>query len=250
MAGRGGLRSAPPIRSADPRRHARGSSSAGASSSRCRRSPDPPTATSICWFEDFLVLSPPRPLTRAYLGARQRWWGMWLAAMEYDRWQVSYHDAAVRLNFPFGMAPVHLVPPEPRVVSSTMAQQGREVRERLEADAAAEAYMQELHRQYPKLVEAERMIFADAGDEVIIISSSDEVEGDKDDSEVGGEDEKINIDEWRSVFPDDKDDGTGPDPSRGTPYVTRKDWLNLTFERKKFSQDLSMFMFECMLLLV
>ncbi|KAE8797814.1 Zinc finger protein CONSTANS-LIKE 13 [Hordeum vulgare] len=121
------------------------------------------------------------------------------------------------------MAPVHLVPPEPRVVSLTMAQQGREVRERLEADAAAEAYMQELHRQYPKLVEAERMIFADADDEVIIISSSDEVEGDKDDSEVGGEDEKINIDEWRSVFPDDKDDGTGPDPSRGTPYVTRKD---------------------------
>ena len=49
---------------------------------------------------------------------------------------------------------------------------------------------------------------------------------------MGGEDEEINIDEWRSVFRNDPDDGTGPDPARGTPYMTRKDWLDLYFDRK------------------
>ena len=50
-----------------------------------------------------------------------------LAAMEYDRWPVRYHGAAARLNFPFGTRPVHLVPPEPGVVSSAMARDDREV---------------------------------------------------------------------------------------------------------------------------
>ena len=49
---------------------------------------------------------------------------------------------------------------------------------------------------------------------------------------MGGEDEEIDVDEWRSVFPDDEDDGTGPDPNCGTPYLMRKDWLNLTVDRK------------------
>ena len=100
-----------------------------------RRSPDPPSAAPLRRFEDFPVLPWTRQPTRSYLGVRQRWWGMWvaeitdrethtrrwlgsfhtaeLAAMEYDRWQVRYHDAAARLNFPFGTCLVHLVPPEP-----------------------------------------------------------------------------------------------------------------------------------------
>ena len=49
-----------------------------------------------------------------------------LAAMEYDCWQVRYHGAAARLNFPFGTCLVHLVPPEPGVVSSAMAREDHE----------------------------------------------------------------------------------------------------------------------------
>ena len=144
--------------------------------------------------------------------------------MEYDRWQVRYHGAAARLNFPFGTRPVHLVPPEPGVVSSAMAREDREAWERLEAEAADEAYMQELRRQHPELVEAERAIFAGAkGGEVIALSSDDEVEGGEDGGaeggevialssddevegggaegvEVGPQDEEIDVDEWRSAF--------------------------------------------------
>ena len=50
--------------------------------------------------------------------------------------------------------------------------------------------------------------------------------------EVGPQYEEIDIDEWRSAFPNDPDDGTGPDPARSTPYMTRKDWLDLYFDRK------------------
>jgi hypothetical protein len=69
--------------------------------------------------------------------------------------------------------------------------------------AADEAYMQELRRQHPKLVEAERAIFAGVeGGEVIALSFDDEVEGGEDGGvegvEVGGEDEEIDVDEWRS----------------------------------------------------
>ena len=70
----------------------------------------------------------------------------------------------------------------------------------------------------------------------VMLSSDDEVEGDGDGGaegvEVGPEDEEIDVDEWRSAFPNDPDDGTGPDPARGTPYMTRKDWLDLYFDRK------------------
>ena len=65
------------------------------------------------------------------------------------------------------------------------------------------------------------------GSEVIALSSDDEVEGGGDGGtegvEVGPEDEEIDVDEWRSAFPSDPDDGTGSDPARGTPYMTRKD---------------------------
>ena len=144
-----------------------------------------------------------------------------------------------------------------------MAREDREAWERFEAEAVDEAYMQELRRQHLELVEAERAIFAGAeGGEVIALSSDDEVEGGEDGGmegggaeggkvialssddevegggdggaegvEVGPEDEEIDIDEWRSAFPNDPDDGTGPDLARGTPYMTRKDWLDLYFDR-------------------
>ena len=97
--------------------------------------------------------------------------------------------------------------------------------------------MQELRRQHPELVEALRAIFASAeGGEVITLSSDNEVEGSSDDGaegvEAGLKDEEIDVDEWRSAFPNDPDDGTGPDPARGTPYMTRKDWLDLYFDGK------------------
>ena len=136
-----------------------------------------------------------------------------------------------------------------------MAREDREAWERLEAEAADEAYMQELRRQHLELVEAERDIFAGAeggdssddevegsedgdaeGGEVIALSSDDEVEGGGDGGtggiEVGLEDEEFDVDEWRSAFPNDPNDGTGPDPARGTPYMTRKDWLDLYFDQK------------------
>ena len=119
-----------------------------------------------------------------------------LAAMEYDRWQVRYHGAATRLSFPFGTRPVHLVPPEPGVVSSSIAREDREAWERLEAKAADESYMQELRRQHPELMEAERAIFAGAeGGEVIVLSSGGKVEGVLEGVQVGGMDEEIDVDE-------------------------------------------------------
>ena len=90
--------------------------------------------------------------------------------------------------------------------------------------------MQELCWQHPELMEAEQAIFADVeGSKVITLSSDDEVEGDEDDCieggevitlssddevegggdgsvesiEVGPEDEEIDVDEWRSAFPND-----------------------------------------------
>ena len=156
--------------------------------------------------------------------------------MEYDRWQVHYHGAAARLNFPFGTCPVDLIPPEPGVVSLAMAREDCEAWEHLKAEAADEAYMQEPRRQHPELVEAERAIFAGVeGGEVIVLSSDDRVEGDEDSSmegvEVGGVDEEIDVNEWRSAFPNDLDDDTGPDPARGKLYLTRKDWLDLSLQK-------------------
>ena len=99
------------------------SSSAGPLSIRHRRSPDQPTAAPLRQFEEFPILPRTRQPTRSYLEVRQRRCGMWVAeityrethtcrwlgsihtaelvAMEYDRWQVRYHGAAARLNFPF-----------------------------------------------------------------------------------------------------------------------------------------------------
>ena len=74
------------------------------------------------------------------------------------------------------------------------------------------------------------------GSEVITLSFDDGVEGGGAEGvEVGPEDEEINIDGWRSSFPNDPDDGSGSNPARGTPYMTRKDWLNLYFNQKLFS---------------
>ena len=111
------------------------SPSSSAGSIRCRWSPDPPAATPLRRFEDFPVLPQTQQPMKSYLGVRQWRWGTWvaeitdrethtrrwlgslhtaeLAAVEYDRWQVHYHGAAARLNFPFGTRPVDLVPPEP-----------------------------------------------------------------------------------------------------------------------------------------
>ena len=151
---------------------------------RCHQSPDLPAYAPLRRFEDFPVLPRTRQPTKSYLGVRQWRWGTWvteitdrenhtrrwlssfhtaeLAPMEYDRWQVRYHGTVARLNFPFGTRPVHLVPPEPGVVSSAMAREDREAWERLEAKDADEAHMQELRRQHWELVEAERAIFAGA----------------------------------------------------------------------------------------
>ena len=75
-----------------------------------------------------------------------------------------------------------------------------------------------------------------SGGEVIALSSNGEVEGGSDVStegvKVGPQDEEIDVDEWRSSFPNDPDDGTGPDQARDTLYMTRKDWLDLYFDRK------------------
>ena len=73
------------------------------------------------------------------------------------------------------------------------------------------------------------------GGEIIVLSSDDEAKGGQDGTAEGievAEDEEIDVDKWRSVFPNDPNDGTGPDPARDTPYLTRKDWLNLHFDRK------------------
>src|SRR4051812_26935242 len=77
------------------------------------RSPDPPATAPLRQFEDFPVLPRTRQPTKSYLVVRQWRWGTWvaeitnqethtrrwlgsfhtveLAAVEYDRWQVSYH---------------------------------------------------------------------------------------------------------------------------------------------------------------
>ena len=74
------------------------------------------------------------------------------------------------------------------------------------------------------------------GSEVIALSSNDEVKGGGYDGaegiEMGPEDEEIDVDEWRSAFPNDPDYGSGPDPAHGIPYMKRKDCLDLYFDRK------------------
>ncbi|KAI5007661.1 hypothetical protein ZWY2020_008709 [Hordeum vulgare] len=159
MAGRDDRRSLPSIHSADPRRQACGSSSVSASSSCCRSS-NPPATTRIADFQALPLLQPRR---RTYLGVRQRSKGTWigsfhmteLAAAKYNKWQVRFHDAAARMNFLFGTAPVHLILLESGVLNAVMAREDRQVRERLEVEAADEAYMKDLRSQHPKLVKAD-----------------------------------------------------------------------------------------------
>ena len=75
-----------------------------------------------------------------------------------------------RLNFSFGKALVHLVAPEPGLVSALMTREDQEVWDRLEAAVANEAYIDDLWWQHLELVEVERAIFAANGGKVIIIS--------------------------------------------------------------------------------
>ena len=186
------------------------SPSSSAGPIRRRRSPDSPAAVPLRRFEDFPVLPRTRQPTKSYLGVRQRRRGTWvaeitdrethtrrwlgsfhtaeLAAMEYDRWQVRYHGVAARLNFPSGTRLVDLIPPEPVVVSSAMAREDHEARERLKAEAANEAYMQELRRQHSELMEPEQVFFASVeGGEVIMLSFDDEVKGGEDSGAEGAE---------------------------------------------------------------
>ncbi|KAE8774083.1 hypothetical protein D1007_53597 [Hordeum vulgare] len=113
-----------------------------------------------------------------------------------------------------------------------MVREDRKARERREAKVADKAYMEEVRWQHPELVEAELATFTDVRWEVIVISD-DEEECGKEGHEEGGEKEEINLEEWRSVFPNDEDDddGTGPGPALTSGGLTSKDWLNLTFGR-------------------
>ena len=89
-----------------------------------------------------------------------------------------------------------------------MAREDHEAWERLEAEAADEAYMQELRRQHLERVEAEWAIFAGAeGGEVIALSSDDEVEG--------GEDRDAKGDEVIALSSDDEVEGGGDGGAEG-----------------------------------
>ncbi|KAE8814303.1 hypothetical protein D1007_08367 [Hordeum vulgare] len=59
--------------------------------------------------------------------------------LEYDQWQVRFHDEQARLNFRFPTAPFHLIPPAPRVVNAAMEREDWEASEHLEAEAVDES---------------------------------------------------------------------------------------------------------------
>ena len=74
------------------------SSSSSAGPIRRRRSPDPPAAAPLRWFEDFPVLPRTRQPTKSYLGVRQQRWGVWVAEItdretHTHRWLGSLHTA-------------------------------------------------------------------------------------------------------------------------------------------------------------
>lgn len=150
-----------------------------------------------------------------------------LAAIEYDWWQVRYHGRHARLNFPFGTAPVHLVPLELGLVSTLMAPEDHEAREHIKAEAAGEVNMDDLCQQYPELVEVEQAIFTVNDGEFIIISDN---EGGNKRGKKGGE-EEMDVEEWQSIFPGDDDDGMDRDPALTEDALMRKDWLDLQFDR-------------------
>ena len=103
------------------------------------------------------------------------------------------------------MAPGHLVPSAPGVVTAAMAWEDRDARE-----AADEEYMTDL-----ELVEAEREV-----DGEFIIISDDEEQGGGD----GGAEKEFDAEEWRHIFLDSGDDGTGSDPMGVG--MSKQDWLD------------------------
>ena len=97
-----------------------------------------------------------------------------------------------------------------------MAQEDREAWEHLEAEAADEAYMQELRRQHQELVEAKRAIFAGAeGGKVIALSFDDEVEGSEDGGTDNGKDGGMEGDEVIMLSFDDEFEGGEDDGAEG-----------------------------------
>ncbi|KAI5000243.1 hypothetical protein ZWY2020_004832 [Hordeum vulgare] len=199
-----------------------GSSSPGASSSHLRSSIRP----FLTRFTDFPNLPPPRPSRRIYLFAHQWKWidsfhTTELVVKKYDKRQVRFHDVVSRLNFPFRMALIHLVPPELGVVIARMAREDREAREHLKTEAADEAYMEDLCRQHPELMEAERSTFAVGSGEVIVISK-DEVKG--------GEEDELDVEEWQSIYANYEDDDIGPSPTFTKGGMTRKGWLDVYYD--------------------
>lgn len=142
---------------------------------------------------------------------------MWLGSfhmtelpdLNYDRWQVGFHDVVSCLNFPWGTAPIDLVLMPHGVVNASMAWDDREARRQFVEEVINKECMADLHRQYPELVEAERAIFSErAVDAEVIILSDDEEHGGDDSGKHDGDkdDEEFDIEKWRHFFPDSDDE--------------------------------------------
>ncbi|KAM0879616.1 hypothetical protein ACQ4PT_034119 [Festuca glaucescens] len=122
MAGSSRRRSPPRIRSAS-----RGSRS------RSRAAADP---------------LPPPPHVH-YCGVRQRAWGTWVA-------EITDRKTGRRIWLgTFQLRGAGAVPPISCGLAARIAREDREAHERLEAEAAGEAYMAELRRRYPERVAEE-----------------------------------------------------------------------------------------------
>lgn len=94
-----------------------------------------------------------------------------------------------RRNFELGEMPL-LDPVQPGVVNAREAREDRQARVRFTTEAAAEAYMAELHCGYPEQVEAKRRLYEqwaarEEGAVVIVLSSNDE--DNRGNGSVGGE---------------------------------------------------------------
>ncbi|KAE8800180.1 Bifunctional dihydroflavonol 4-reductase/flavanone 4-reductase [Hordeum vulgare] len=121
-----------------------------------------------------------------------------LVVKKYDKRQVRFHEVVSRLNFPFGMALIHLVPLELGVVIARMAREYREAREHLKTEATDEAYME------------------------VIVISKDEVKG--------GEEDEFDVEEWQSIYPNYEDDDIGPSPTFTKGGMTMKGWLDVYYD--------------------
>lgn len=62
-----------------------------------------------------------------------------LSTLEYDRWQVRFHGAQSRLNYPWYTMPVHLALMAPVVVDAATTREDRKARECIAAEEADEA---------------------------------------------------------------------------------------------------------------